>query len=45
MHQGDLSGYLPLETEMGGLFIPADDGGRDIVHSLDSLHDPNWDPS
>ena len=37
------SGNLPLETEVGSLFIPADDGGGDVVHSLDSLHNPDWD--
>ena len=30
---------------MSGLFIPASDGGGDIVHSLDSLHDPDGDSS
>ena len=45
VHQGYFSGNLPLETEMGSLFIPASDGGGDIVHSLDSLHDPNRDSS
>ena len=45
MHQGDLSGDLPLETEMGGFFMPAGNGGGDIVHSLDSLHNPDRDSS
>ena len=43
MHQGDLPSYLPLETEVGGLLVPASEGGGDVVHSLDSLHDSNRD--
>ena len=37
MHQGNLSSYLPLETEVGSFLIPAGDGGGDIVHGLNSL--------
>ena len=45
LHQSDLSGYLSLETEMGSFLIPASDGGGDLVHSLDSFHNLNWDSS
>ena len=45
VHQGNFSSDLPLETEMGSFFIPADDGGGDVVHSLDLLHNPNRDSS
>ena len=45
MHQGYFSGYLPLEMEMSGFFIPASDGGGDVVHGLDSLHDPDRNSS
>ena len=44
MHQGDLPSYLPLEMEVGGFLVPAGDGGGDVVHGLDSLHDPDGDP-
>ena len=44
MHQGDLPSYLPLETEVGSFLVPAGDGGGDVVHGLDSLHDPDRDP-
>ena len=43
VHQSDFSGNLPVETEVGSLFVPADDGGGDVVHSLDLLYNPNWD--
>ena len=43
MHYGNFSGYLPLEMEMGGFLIPPSNGGGDVVHSLDSLHNPNQD--
>ena len=43
VHQGDLPSYLPLETEVGGFLIPSCDGGGDVVHRLDSLHNPNGD--
>ena len=43
MHQGDLPSYLPLEMEVGSLLVPAGDGGGDVVHTLDSLHDSNRD--
>ena len=45
MHQGNLLSYLSLETEVGSLLVPAGDGGGDVVHSLDSLHDSNGDSS
>ena len=45
MHQGDPLGYFPLETEVGGFLVPTNDGGGDIVHGLDSLHDSNRDSS
>ena len=45
MHQGNLLGYLLLEAEVGGFLVPTDNGGGDIVHGLDSLHDSNWDSS
>ena len=44
MHQGDLPSYLPLETEVGSFLVPAGDGGGDIVHGMDLLHDPDGDP-
>ena len=28
---------------MGGFLIPPSNGGGDVVHSLDSLHNPNQD--
>ena len=45
MHQGDLPSYLPLETEVGSFLIPSSDGGGDVFHSLDLLHDSDRDPS
>ena len=45
MYQDNLLGYLSLEMEMGSFLIPASDSGRDGVHSLDALHNPNWDSS
>ena len=45
VHQGNFSGYLPLETEVGGFFIPASNSGGDVVHGLDSLHDSDRDSS
>ena len=45
VHQSNFLSDLPLETEMGSFFIPADNGGGDVVHSLDSLHNPNRDSS
>ena len=44
MHQGDFSSYLPLETEVDSFLIPSSDGGGDVFHSLDSLHDSDRDP-
>ena len=43
VHQGDFSSNLPLEMEMGSFFVPADNGGGGVVHSLDSLHNPDRD--
>ena len=43
MDGGDLLSDFSLEIEMGGFLIPAGDGGGDGVHSLDTLHNPNWD--
>ena len=43
VHQGNLPSYLPLETEVGGFLIPSCDGSGDIVHCLDSLHNPDRD--
>ena len=43
MHQGDPPSYFPLETEVGGFLIPSGNGGGDVVHCLDSLHNPNRD--
>ena len=45
VHQGDPSSYLPLETEVGSFLIPSGDGGGDVVHCLDSLHNPDGDSS
>ena len=30
---------------MDSFLIPTGDGGGDVVHSLDPLHNPNWDSS
>ena len=45
MDQGDFSSYLPLETEVGSFFIPTSNCGGNGVHSLDVLHNPNWNSS
>ena len=45
VHQGNLPGYLPLETEVGGFLIPASNSGGDIDHGLDSLYDSDRDSS
>ena len=45
VHQGNLSGNLPLEMEVSGFLVPAGDGGGDVVHGLDSLHDSDGDSS
>ena len=29
--------------KVSGFLVPTGDGGGDIVHGLDSLHDPNGD--
>ena len=43
MHQSNFLGDFPLETEVGSLFVPAADGGGDVVHGLDPLHNPDRD--
>ena len=43
MCNSNLPSYLPLETEVGSFLIPTGDGGGDIVHGLDSLHDSDRD--
>ena len=43
VHQGDLPSDLSLELEVGGFLIPSCDGGGDIVHCLDLLHNPDRD--
>ena len=45
MHEGNFSSYFPLESEMGGFLIPSSNGGGDVVHGLDLLHNPYWNAS
>ena len=45
VHDGDSVGDLLLETEVGSFIIPPVNGGGDSIHTLDTLHDPCWDPS
>ena len=42
MCKGDLLHYLPLETEVGGFFVPYGKSGGYCVHGLDAVHDPGW---
>ena len=43
VHQGNLPSYLPLEMEVGSFLIPTSDSSGDIIHGLDSLHEPDGD--
>ena len=43
MCEGDFSGDLLLETEVGGFLIPEGKGGRYCIHGLDVVHDPSGD--
>ena len=45
MDDGNLSSDFCLKMEMGGFLVPSCDGGRNSIHSLDSLHDPDQDSS
>ena len=43
MYEGDFSGNLFLEMEVGGLFVPEGEGGGYHIHGLDAMHDPSGD--
>ena len=40
VHEGNLSGDLFLEVEMGGFFVPKSEGGGYHIHGLDVMHNP-----
>ena len=40
--KGDFLRYLPLETKVGGFFVPYGKSGGYRVHGLDAVHDPGW---
>ena len=44
VHQGNSLSNFSLKTEVGSFLIPSSNGGRDIIHSLDTLHESNGYP-